>query len=163
MSLITDISPLLEISLVDRIEWIMIVAWASVGSVIALVFIHRSQHGLQQKLVSARLSQTMLEYWVEDKHRDFARMVELVYNSKVEEGDPYIGNYLSIWEEIAVFCNEGTITKTHAKEFFGPDLQAIRDNRVVYEYLKEMHNTKITYNNLWKLIQKRTTAPDLRD
>ena len=115
----TDISPIFGISLLELVEWITIIPMIiSIGVVLALVLIYRSQHGLQQRLVSAQLSLKMLEYWDDSKHKDFADLVELIPLSKVKEDDPRIGSYLSIWEEIAVFCNEKTITNTHMKEFF---------------------------------------------
>ena len=62
--------------------------------------------------------------------------------------------YLSIWEQIAVFCNEKTITENHFDEFFKHDLQAIYDNRTVYRYLEGEDHTDVAYNNLWSLLQK---------
>ena len=152
--MVTDISPIFGMSLLGLVEWIAIIPMIiSIGVVLALMFIHRNQHGLQQRLVSAQLSLKMLEYWDPLKHEDFANFVELVSNSEVGEDDHYIGNYLSIWEEIAVFCNEKTITNTHMREFFKPDLKAIHDNTVVCGYLKKNH-TKTTYHNLWELMEK---------
>ena len=153
-SMATDISPIFGMSLLGLVELIAIIPMIiSIGAVLALMFIHRNQHGLQQRLVSAQLSLKMLEYWDPLKHGDFANFVELVSNSEVGEDDHYIGNYLSVWEEIAVLCNEGTITENHRKEFFEPDLQAIRDNTAVCSYLQEKH-TKTTYHNLWELMEK---------
>ena len=153
-SMATDISPIFGMSLLGLVEWITIIPMIiSIVVVLVLVLIHRSQHGLQQRLVSAQLSLMMLEYWDGKKHKDFVDLVELIPLSKVKEDDPRIGSYLSIWEEIAVFCNEKTITNTHMREFFKPDLKAIHDNTVVCGYLKKKH-TKTTYHNLWELMEK---------
>ena len=128
------------------------------ASIIALLLIHYRQHGLQQKLVSAELSMKMLKYLDENGHKDFTNLVNSFSISiskmeKIEEFNARLDRYLEIWEEIAVFCKERTITKTHRKEFFEADLKIIRLNSVVYDYLKKEH-TKTTYHNLWKLMGK---------
>ena len=157
-SMVTDISPIFGLTLLELVEWVTIMAPViSAMAVGALLLIHYRQHGLQQRLISAQLSLKMLEHWEDDKHKNFADFMERVANSEVEEDNPYIGNYLSVWEEIAVLCNEGTITKNHRKEFFEPDLKAMHDNTVVCGYLKKKH-TKTTYHNLWKLMEKTCSS-----
>ena len=152
----TAISPVFGLTLLEWADWIALGgALVSAGLVGTLLFIHRRQHSLQRKMVSAQLSQKMLEYWEPDKHRWFVTFVELmpVSDGGIKEGDPGIARYLSIWEEIAMYCNEGTITKNHRDQLFVPDLKYIRSNKVVCGYLKKKH-TNMTYNNLWKLMEE---------
>jgi len=125
-------------------------------SITVLLFIHYRQHGLQQKLVSAELSMKMLKYLDEKGHKDFTNPVKLFSISemeKIEEFNARLDSYLEIWEKVSVFCKEGTITKTHRKEFFEADLKTIRLNPMVYDYLKKEH-TETTYYNLWKLMEE---------
>ena len=153
----TDINPILG-ALLILIDLATIIG-AGVGilaSCIIACTIHstnKKQLEQQKKIDSARLSQKMLEYWDDKKHKDFSDMVCIVFdNSKMKDDDSRISHYLSIWEEIAVFCNEGIIIKNHMKEFFKGDLEAIRNNTIVYKYLEKKH-TETTYHNLWELIE----------
>ena len=122
-------------------------------SIIALLLIHYRQHGLQKKLVSAQLSMKMLKHLNENGHKDFTDLTTSYFGSKAEEIDARLDRYLEIWEKIAVFHKEGTITKIHMKEFFKDDLRTIRWNPLVYGRLEKKH-AKTTYHNLWKLMDK---------
>lgn len=74
-------------------------------------------------------------------------------NRPIRKDDSDLIDYLNIWEEIAVFYNEGTITDNHLEKLFGTDLKAIHDNVLVYHYFKTEYTKE--YNNLWELINKK--------
>ena len=153
----TDISSVFELMLIELGEFTIATSIVlGLASITALLLIHYRQHGLQQKLVSAELSMKMLKYLDENEHKNFTNLVEsfsISETEKIEEFNARLDRYLEIWEEIAVFCKERTITKTHRREFFEADLKIIRLNPVVYDYLKKEH-TETTYHNLWKLMEK---------
>lgn len=154
----TQIIPIFGLDLVVMIEsGVMIGAIIGlVGAIVIAVTIYFINNKLLQqrkKMDSAELSLKLLEYWERKKHEDFSDMVELVSECKVKEHDPKIKHYLGIWEDIAVFCNEGMIIECHRKEFFDADLRMIRNNKVVFGYLKKKH-TETIYSNLWELMEK---------
>lgn len=125
---------------------------ASSGLIIALMVIHYRQHSLQQKIASAQLSQKMLEYWKYDKHQDFVITMEGIKKRRggdVPESD--LDYFLPIWDEVAMHCNERTITKTHARMFFLPDLKITCANKSVQEYMKK---NKAKYPHFWKMMQE---------
>lgn len=150
----TDISPIFGLTLLQWADWVALLgAIFSIGLVVTLLFIHWRQHSLQQKMVSAQLSQTMLEYWQPDKHGWFVDLIKAMPTTEIKEDNKDLGRYLAIWETIAVYCNEGTITKKHRNELFVPDLKNIRNNKAVCGYLKSKY-TDTTYNHLWKMMKE---------
>ena len=148
----TDISPVFGFTPLTWMDATLVTLVIGVGSIIALLIIHHRQHSLQQKLVSAQLSLKMLKYW-DGTDSQFESMMRLVPRDYIIKPNPSLDHYFAIWEEIAVFCNEKTITKTHFNEFFRADLMAIYGNKSVYNYLEKEH-TDEAYNNLWELIQE---------
>lgn len=149
----TDISPVFGLTLIELGELTAVTIGIGLASIITLLYIHHRQHGLQQKLVSAQLSMKMLKHLDENGHKKFTDPDALQPASEILENNTGVDGYLEIWEEIAVFREEGTITKTHMKKFFEVDLCTIRNGSVAYDHLKDKH-TKTKYHNLWKLLEE---------
>ena len=80
---------------------------------------------LQNKIASAQLAWKLLEYWREEKHEGFTDFMEELYNSKINENDSRIPDVLQIFENIAVFWREKSLTDNHVIEFFGHPLRIV--------------------------------------
>ena len=103
---------------------------------------------------SAKLSLKILETWSENKHPKFTGFLDRLERSKVTKDDPDINLFLDEFENIAVFRKDGTLTKTHVREFFSTNLKQIRDNPVILDYLNELEkNCSPLYANLRALLK----------
>ena len=133
-------------------------AITGIGSslIIAYVIHKRNKELLEQqkKVNSAELALKLLEKW---KGCTFTRMILKLNkpNAKfTDEGDG-VHFVLATFEDIAVLWKDGTLTKTHVREFFGRDIVRIDANKSVMKILNEyyeedhIHN----YNNLKKLLK----------
>lgn len=110
----------------------------------------------QQKIVnSAELSLQILETWSERKNPKFTGFLDKLENSTVSENDPDMQLFLDVFESIAVFRKEGTLTETHVDEFFSANLKQIRDNPITSGYLDDLERQNSTlYTNLIALLKK---------
>ena len=110
---------------------------------------------LQNKIASAQLTWKLLEYWRDEKHSNFTDFMEELYDSKIKEDDPRIADVLQIFEDIAVFCNDESLTENHTKEFFGPPLRIIRESQIMQDHIKKVTaDSNLIYLNLRLLFEK---------
>ena len=109
----------------------------------------------QNRIASARLAWKLLEYWREEKHAGFTDFMEELYNSKINENDSRIPDVLQIFENIAVFWHEKSLTDNHVIEFFGHPLRIIRESQIMRERItKASADSDLIYANLRPLLEK---------
>lgn len=154
--MITEISPIFGLSLLELVEILDIIAAFSAGIVAgAILFVHRRQHNLQIKANSADLVTRIREDWSMSRNPDFAEFLKKLGNKSVEDGDQMIPRFVRVLEKVAIFADEGTITENHVREFFGGNLRHVTGNKPVHEYLKnEWEKPCPHFTKLQKLLEK---------
>ena len=125
-------------------------AITGIGSslIIAYVIHKRNKELLEQqkKVNSAELALKLLEKW--KGHNTFTRMILKLDepNAKfTDEGDG-VHFVLATFEDIAVLWKDGTLTKTHVREFFGRDIVRIDANESIMKILDDYHHEDIEHN-----------------
>ena len=173
--MITEISPIFGLNLLELIEWIMIATPIAIiiSAIVTGVFSYRSinqsktqakqsreqidtQLKLQNNIASAQLVWSILEYWREEKHDGFTNFLMRLHRSEIKEDDRVIGVVLGIFEDIAIWWKEGTLTDNHVKEFFGNPLVDIRDNKIMQERITKSSkkNPDFIFVNLRALLEE---------
>ena len=155
--LVTDISPILRLSLLSVLESVSIIAsFGSLAVAGVIFYVHHRQHNLRVKVTSADISMKLFEKWRVGKNKEFQVLLDDLYALDIAPDDPRLGLFLNTLEEIAVFWNEDTLTDNHVKEFFGSTLELFTNNPVAYEYFKNEReeNPKSNYKNLQDLLDK---------
>ena len=174
ISLITEISPIFGLSLLELLEIapILISIAILVSAAMTGIFSYKSikqskaqmiesraqvteQLKLQNKIASAQLAWKLLEYWRDKKHSEFTDFMEELYNSKVNKDEPRIADVLQIFEDIAVFWDDKSLTENHTKEFFGHPLRIIRESQIMQDRIKSASaDSDFIYANLRPLLEK---------
>lgn len=111
----------------------------------------------QQKIInSAKLTLHLYEYWTDEKYRWFREFLRTMHESKIKENNHAIHPSLTIFETIAIFWHEGTLTDNHVKEFFGNSLRDIRDNEIMQDYIEKESKSEPNFIlvNLRTLLQE---------
>ena len=172
--MVTEISPVFGLTLLELLEIapilisIAILASAAVTGIFSSRSIKQSQAQmiesktqvaeqlkLQNKIASAQLAWKLLEYWRDEKHDGFTDFMAELYNSKVNKDDSRIANILQIFEDIAVFWHDESLTENHTKEFFGPPLRIIRESQIMQDRIKKAStDSDLIYSNLRPLLEK---------
>ena len=157
---VTEISPIFGLTLLELTEFLNIVA--GVGSIIiagAIICVHWHQHRLQIKSNSADLITRIREDWSMSRNPEFGKFLQKLAKGIVTANDPMIPPFIRVLEKVAIFWEEGTLTKNHVKEFFGANLKHIVDNKPVHDYLKDRWAEKPHphFTNLKKLLDKSKT------
>ena len=168
ISLVTDISQIFGMSLVGMVD-IATVIGAAVGGIGSAIIIAKVIHNSNVKLLehhkdllrqqrtvnSAELSLKILESWSERKNPKFTGFLDRLENSTVPENDQDMELFLDVFENIAVFWKEGTLTETHVNEFFSTNLKQIRDNPITSGYLDDLERQNSPlYASLRTLLKK---------
>ena len=157
--MVTEISPIFGMSVTTLIEIATIIGAAvGIGSACIIAWVIRNSNRAllrqHKKMDSAKLSLKILETWSESKHPKFTGFLDRLERSKVTKDDPDINLFLDEFENIAVFRKDGTLTKTHVREFFSTNLKQIRDNPAIRDYLNDLEeNCSPLYANLRALLK----------
>ena len=173
--MVIDISPILGLSLLELVEGatiaipFAIAVSAAVTGFFSLRSIRQSkaqarqsqiqitkQLEMQNKIASAQLAWKLLEYWREEKHEWFRVLLVKIRESEIKSDDLQIGTVLNIFEDIAIWWQEGTLTDNHVKEFFGNNLRDIRENQVMQDRIKKgiNLNSELFFVSLHHLLEK---------
>ena len=132
----------------------IVAGFGSLGVAAVIGVVHWLQHRRCVKATSADNIRWMLERWTERNDSNLRDFLDLLSTSEVEKSDPYLPQFLSMVEDIAIFWNEGTITNDHVERFFGITLKHANTNQGIWDYLKEesKRGTRL-YPNLRKLLE----------
>ena len=153
--MITEISPIFGLSLLELVEYAVIGALiVSIVTLIVVGYDNRRRHELQVKSTSAQLALKLLEEWC--GINTFTKLIFKLSKPNMQFKDEKDGVFfvLTKFEKIAILRRDKLLTKTHVQEFFGMDLVRIRANESIMKILDEYHNENEdhNYNNLKELL-----------
>lgn len=166
MPMITEISPIFGLSLLELVEFftiltpIAILAAAAVTGGFSWYSIRQSKKQIakqletQNKIASANLVRNLLKAWRVDSQ--FTNMLGKLDDSNTQFNDEdEVHGMLTEFEDIAVFWNDKLLDDTHVREFFGRGIVQINANESIKNILKSYHDEDPAnnYNNLMKLIK----------
>ena len=144
--MVTDISPILGLILLEHLDWAIIlgaVAPTAVAVVIAVTFI--IQRMKQNKLDSARM---VLEIDKEFRTEGFRNIHELVVAGEVdvtkEPHRVWLDRYLGYITLVYKFHEDKVIHKDHIVDFYDGYLPIFDGNKYVREYIKK-HDVEFLY------------------
>ena len=149
--MITDMSPIFGLSLLELMEWLTIIA--GFGSLVvagAILYTHRGQ----KKIASANLVFKYKGAW-----RHGGEFIELLGKIKntgavVDPNQDYVWPTLDHFEDIAILWNQDVLDFNQVKEFFGTNLTNIKNNDSLMSHLKDANKNYSHYANLLELLKK---------
>ena len=108
----------------------------------------------QTKVASANLAYKILRAW-----RTEGWFIDLLSkirdpNAVPDEADAY--SALDLFEDIAVLWNDGTLNESHVKEFFGTNLNNVRNNHAMMGFMDALrkNDPEYYYVNLDELLKR---------
>ena len=158
---VTEISPILGLTLLGMVEWIAIAIFVSAGvtGVFSLWSIRQSkaqvskQLETQNKIASANLIIKYLKHW-DDK--DFDEVIVKIEDANAEFSHKHDVTFvLAVFEDIAVLRKDRMLTDNHIQNFFGRDIVRMRANKSIMKIINEYYDKDPVhnYNNLMELIK----------
>ena len=153
--MITEISPILGLNLLELIEHTVILVFGvSIGTLIGVWYWNFKQHKLQVKSTSAQLALKLVEKW----HNDLL-FSEITFDLGTEDiqftDKDKVNPVLAVFEDIAILKRDKLLTETHVREFFGREIVRINANVSIMKIIDDFHkrDVKHNYNNLKEMLE----------
>ncbi len=104
-------------------EWLASAFPAVLIGTVAFI-VHWRQYKQQNKISSAQLALKLLGPWYDRENIGLINLTDaLSKNKPLKENKGNIHAFLRMMEDIAIFRYDGTLTKNHVREFFGPNVK----------------------------------------